>query len=111
MWRKRDIARAMRRTPTPSEALAWDLLRGRRLRGLKFRRQQPIEGFVADFYCAELRLALEIDGESHANPAAQARDIERDNILASKGVRVLRIRASDVSEAALSRMLDDHLDR
>ena len=60
--RKLARARSFRPQPTPEEATAWSLLRGRRLLGLKFRRQQVIAGFIVDFYCASRRLALELDG-------------------------------------------------
>lgn len=72
---KRQMARRLRRRATASEKLAWELLRNRRLLGLKFRRQQVIRGYVVDFYCAELRLALEIDGGIHHEPE-QANEVQ-----------------------------------
>jgi very-short-patch-repair endonuclease len=94
-WRstpeKRDLAREFRRAPTDAERLAWELLRDRRLLGLKFRRQQVLEGFVADFYCAELRLVLEIDGGAHASAEARSDDAERTRALEAAGHRVLRV--------------------
>jgi very-short-patch-repair endonuclease len=58
-------ARQLRKNMTPSEKRLWERLRGRRLNGLKFRRQAPIGPFVADFYHAETRLVIEIDGGIH----------------------------------------------
>src|SRR5216683_5986126 len=58
-------ARGMRRTPTRSEGRVWVWLRDRRFEGYKFRRQHSIGGYVLDFYCAALRLAIEVDGEHH----------------------------------------------
>ena len=93
---KRKLARSLRRQPTPSEALAWQMLRNRKCLGLKFRRQQPIRGYVVDFYCAELRFALEIDGSVHWREEAFVRNLQRDEHLEKHGVRVLHIRPRDV---------------
>jgi len=87
----RELAREMRKQPTSGERLAWEKLRGRRLLGLKFRRQAPIAGFIVDFYCRELRLAIEIDGPSHWTEEARARDLDREAILRSLGIRVLHL--------------------
>ena len=57
-------ARELRKELTPTEKRLWYHLRGRRFNGFKFRRQTPILGYIADFYCAELRLIIELDGES-----------------------------------------------
>ena len=93
---KRKFARAMRRRPTPSEKLAWQMLRNRGCLGLKFRRQQPIRGYIVDFYCAELRLALEIGGSVHWDEPGFILDFERDEHLEKHRVRVLHIRPQDV---------------
>jgi len=73
--------------------------------GLKFRRQQVIEGFVVDFYCAELRLALELDGSTHDTPEAHEYDAVRTNILSDRGVTVVRIRNDDLTIDSLSALL------
>ena len=62
------LARAMRANMTPTETVLWGCLRGNRLAGLKFRRQQIIDGFIADFYCHAAALVVEVDGPIH-NPA------------------------------------------
>ena len=78
-----------RKNPTPAEKLLWfEILQGRRLAGLKFTRQKPLAGYIVDFYCAELRLAIEIDGESHAAQADY--DIKRTARLHRFGVEVIR---------------------
>ena len=77
----------MRREPTEAEDRLWQELRGRRLDGIKFRRQVPIGRFVADFVCVEARLVVEIDGSQHAE---SRRDQERDAELKARGFRVLR---------------------
>ena len=59
----RDICRDFRKNPTEAEALLWESLRNRQIFKLKFRRQYPIEGFILDFYCPEVKLGIEIDGK------------------------------------------------
>jgi len=90
------LARQLRRQATPSETVLWEALRGRKLAGLKFRRQQLVRGFVADLYCEEKDLAVEIDGAYHLDPAVQAKDAERDEVFAAAHVRVLRVTVDEV---------------
>ena len=75
--RKLALARRFRRQPTPAEAEAWQLLRDERILGLKFRRQQLVAGFIVDFYCASLRLVLELDGGAHDDPVQAEYDARR----------------------------------
>jgi very-short-patch-repair endonuclease len=79
----------MRRQPTPAEAALWDALRGRAI-GWKFRRQHPFGRYILDFYCAERRLCIEVDGGIHSDPWNHAKDQVRDRRLRVSGVRVLR---------------------
>lgn len=83
-------ARDLRKRHTPAEQALWKLLRDRRLRDLKFRRQFPIDPFVADFCCWELRLVIELDGEIHAEAQQAARDRERDAYIRGLGFTILR---------------------
>jgi len=85
-------ARDLRRRQTPSEELLWNALRARHLRGLKFRRQQAIGPFVVDFYCAEVRLAVEIDGSVHDDAGQKVADESRQRAIESIGIRFVRIR-------------------
>src|SRR5689334_12025708 len=84
--------RALRRSMTPPEMRLWVQLRRRGL-GLHFRRQHPVGPFVLDFYCERVRLAVEVDGQAHWLGAAPLRDIERDQWLEARGIRVLRLSA------------------
>jgi very-short-patch-repair endonuclease len=84
------LARDLRKRQTPAEKALWKLLRDRRLRDLKFRRQFPIGPFVADFCCWEMRLVIELDGEIHAEAQQAARDRERDAFLRGSGFTILR---------------------
>lgn len=92
---KVDFAREQRRKATQSERLLWDRVRTWRA-GRKFRRQHPIGDFVRDFYCANARLAVEIDGPTHDERPGY--DAWRDEQLAHQGVRVLRVRDEQVRE-------------
>lgn len=85
---KRERVRKMRREMTPAEAILWKYLRTNQLDGLHFRRQQVIDGFIADFYCHAARLVIEVDGEVHDQQPDY--DAERDRILTARGLRILR---------------------
>jgi len=98
-------ARELRREATLAERRVWDLLRNRRMLGLKFRRQHVVAGFIVDFYCAELRLVLELDGLGHNTPSQADYDVARAICLESRGVRVVRLKNADVSENALRLLL------
>jgi very-short-patch-repair endonuclease len=87
----------------------WDILRDRRLEGIKFRRQKPIRIYVADFYCAELKLVVELYGDVHIDPRQAAHDKNRDAYLSSLGCTILRFPNRDVfdnREAVLTKILD-----
>ncbi len=102
----REVARRLRREATTSEKILWEALRNRQLKGRKFRRQQPVGAFVLDFYCAEERLAVEVDGEIHQNQ--QEDDQLRQQILESLGIRFVRVTSQDVEQNisdTLSRIL------
>jgi very-short-patch-repair endonuclease len=102
-------AQILRAEPTPAERAMWDILRDRGLEGIKFRRQSPISIFVADFYCHELKLVVELDGEIHADPHQAARDENRDFYLRSLGCTILRFPNRELfenREAVLSRIVE-----
>ena len=87
-------ARDFRKEATPSEALLWEELRGKKLNGIRFRRQQPIGQFIVDFYAPALRLIIEVDGPVHEQQ--QEADQARQAILESLEMTVLRFSASQV---------------
>jgi len=90
-------AKVLRQTMTEEERILWEALRGNRLDGLHFRRQQVIDGFVADFYCHGARLVVEVDGQSHQNQVVY--DEERTKTFATRGLRVLRVTNAEVSDS------------
>ena len=104
-------ARALRREMTEAEAMLWQYLRGNRLEGFHFGRQQVIEGFIVDFYCHAVGLVVEVDGGMHRDQREY--DTERDSVLRAQGLRVLRIQNEDVRgdlKGVLKRILT-HLTR
>ena len=82
--------RELRDQDTWAERVMWEQLRGRRFLGLKFRRQFPIDGFISDFCCYQLRLVVELDGRIHEEPCQAARDQNRDAHIRSLGYTILR---------------------
>jgi len=99
---------------TDAEQLVWYCLRRRQLGGFRFRRQHPIERFVLDFYCSEVRLAIELDGGQHNEPDARVRDKERTFFLSAYEIEVLRFWNNEVLtdlEAVLQRIYGALLER
>jgi len=100
-----DIARELRRNQTPEEKKLWAELRNRKLSGYKFLRQHPIvydsnstpqRFIVADFYCAEKKLIVELDGKIHEKQ--HSKDLVRDVTMQNKGFRVIRIKNDEVKD-------------
>src|SRR5258708_11003489 len=92
--RKTTFARYLRRQQTVSEFTLWRILRGRQFVGLKFRRQQPIGPFIADFYCPRAKLIIELDGGHHQKQVEY--DESRTLYLERQGYRVLRFWGNDL---------------
>jgi len=89
-------ARKLRHEESPPEGVLWSHLRGRRLGGLKFRRQHPIGPIVVDFCCAEAMLVVELDSSYHRGRKDE--DAERDSLLRERGYEVLRVTASELAK-------------
>ncbi len=94
-----DKARELRRWSTEAEQAAWYVLRKLRLKGFRFRRQHPVGPYIADFFCRERRLIVELDGSVHGQPSQARRDAQRDAYLKALGYTVLRISNGMVLEA------------
>jgi very-short-patch-repair endonuclease len=88
--RVRVRARALRQRHTPAQDAMWFRLRNRQFMGLKFRREHPIAGYVADFACIEIGLVVELDGGQHAEPDAAAHDAQRQAVMLEQGFHTLR---------------------
>ena len=86
-------ARKLRNNSTPGEIELWKLLNRKQLMGFDFDRQKPINNFIVDFYCKQLKLAIEIDGRSHDFKLSY--DLSRENKLNSLCVNILRFSEED----------------
>jgi very-short-patch-repair endonuclease len=92
----RQRARELRQPLTPAEQRMWQILRSRQIQGYKFRRQHPLGRFIVDFYCARVRLVIEVDGDIHKKQVEY--DLERTKWLESNGYSVIRFENKAVIE-------------
>ncbi len=90
----KEYAKKLRKNSTKSEVILWKELLCKSKMGVRFLRQRPIDNYIADFFCKELKLIIEVDGYSHN--FKYDKDIERDQRLYSLGYTVLRIQDEDV---------------
>ena len=88
----------LRNALTPAEAFLWTHLKKRQLSGKKFRRQYGVGPYTLDFFCPEVRLAVELDGAPHFTVIGQELDAKRDRYLEEKGILVLRFENREVFE-------------
>lgn len=93
-----EIARRLRQEQTPAEEVFWEIVRNRRLAGLKFRRQHQIGPFIVDFYCAQFGLIIELDGTVHDLSPRKKKDAKRDAYLVSLGNTIQRFPNNRVLE-------------
>ena len=96
-------ARALRKKSTDAEKKLWRILRDRRFASYKFRRQHQCGPFVLDFYCAEARYNIELDGGQHGHPGGQARDARRDAYLRSRNIQTRRFWNHQLKDIAWTR--------
>src|SRR5690349_4547952 len=80
----------LRRRMTDAEQKLWSLIRNKKLKGKKFRRQHPVGNYILDFYCHECKLAIELDGSSHTQAESREYDEARTAFLKENGIAVLR---------------------
>jgi very-short-patch-repair endonuclease len=84
------FSRKLRTDMTDTEQLLWSRLRRKQISDLQFYRQKPIAGYIADFYCAAINLVIELDGSQHHEQENKANDVERDRVMHSLGLQILR---------------------
>jgi very-short-patch-repair endonuclease len=89
-------ARALRKNSTDTERILWSELRDHRLNGAGFRRQVPIESYIADFMCHAAKLVIELDGGQHYADQSEQADAARSAAIEAKGFKVLRFGNHDV---------------
>ncbi len=102
-------AKALRQRPTAAESRLWhDFLS---IFPYRVLRQRPIHWFIVDFYCARLKLVIEVDGAVHFTAEAQAHDAERTQILAGYGLRVIRFTNQQVMQdfEAVCRQIEEEI--
>jgi len=87
-------ARELRKNLTPAETLLWKYLKRKQINGFDFDRQKPIDRYIVDFYCKILKLAIEIDGQSHDFKIEY--DVKRQKRLESFGIKVIRFTEKEV---------------
>ena len=76
---------------TKAEIILWSRLRSKKVEGYKFRRQEPIFDYIVDFYCHELKLIIEVDGEIHYLSETKKYDTKREKILILNGYHIIRL--------------------
>ena len=105
----RDLARGLRGNMTDAERMLWKHLRMRQMHGCRFRRQQPIGPYIADFACMETKTIVEVDGGQHSEQVVE--DEERTRFLEGEGFRVLRFWNHDVLQQteAVLRVIEEAL--
>ena len=86
----------LRNNSTEAEIILWNYIKDKKLLGYKFRRQYGVDQFILDFYCTELKFAIELDGKVHLDKAAIQHDENRDAYLKSFGITIFRIRNNEV---------------
>jgi very-short-patch-repair endonuclease len=101
----RRLAAELRLKPTRSEMRLWAELRNRKLLGFKFRRQHPFNVLVLDFFCNEASLAIEVDGNVHADISQRERDAGRTMLLNKYGITELRF-SNDEVESRMTEVLE-----
>jgi very-short-patch-repair endonuclease len=89
-------ARRLRKGATEAEKRLWSRLRNRQVANLKFRRQHPLGNRTVDFFCAEAKLTIELDGSGHLTDNGQESDLDREIELYEKEIRILRFQNTDV---------------
>ena len=90
------LARENRRKMTLAEIKLWKCLRGKNIQGMKFRRQHPLSRFIADFYCHQAKLVIEIDGGYHDEQDQEESDLGRHQALEDMGFLVIRFRNEEI---------------
>ncbi|WP_069130066.1 endonuclease domain-containing protein [Rhodohalobacter halophilus] len=83
---------------TKWEVRLWNELKGKKMFGFKVRRQHGIGNYIVDFYCPELRLAIEIDGDVHHFKEKAEKDLKKDLLLKNEGIEIIRIKNLDFEE-------------
>ena len=106
------LAERMRRNPTEAEKILWERLKKFRSTGFIFRRQHPIDFYIADFYCHQLKLVIEVDGEIHLDDPVREHDESRTGELERFGIKVIRFTNKEVinNQESIMKQINKYLD-
>ena len=91
-------AQFLRRNETKAEKLLWEKLRNNQLGGLKFRRQHPVNIYIADFYCHKFKLIIELDGDYHNQEEQKQKDEVRTEVLRLNDLKIIRFKNEEVEQ-------------
>ena len=91
-------AQFLRRNETIAEKLLWEKLRNNQLEGLKFRRQHPVNIYIADFYCHKFKLIIELDGDYHNQEEQKQKDEVRTEVLRLNDLKIIRFKNEEVEQ-------------
>ena len=91
-------AQFLRRNETIAEKLLWEKLRNNQLEGLKFRRQHPVNIYIADFYCHKFKLIIELDGDYHDQEEQKQKDEVRTEVLGLNDLKIIRFKNEEVEQ-------------
>jgi very-short-patch-repair endonuclease len=96
---QKKLRQSLRNNSTSAEKLLWSELRRRKLGGLKFRRQCGISNYIVDFYCPELKLVIELDGDIHGEEIKKAKDNQKEKYITSIGMTVMRFTNGEIFDS------------
>jgi very-short-patch-repair endonuclease len=92
----KQTAKMLRKSMSYPEVRLWQELKGKKIEGFQFNRQRPINHYIVDFYCKDLRLAIEVDGDDHQLPRTREHDFNRQEVLESLGIKVMRFHNNEI---------------
>ncbi len=109
----KEFARQLRNHSTKSEIKLWKYLKGKQMQGYDFHRQKPLLNFIADFYCYELQLVIELDGYTHQFQETIIKDTIKEKELKKVGLSVLRFEDNEVMNDLenVLRVIENYIDR
>src|SRR5699024_5247830 len=94
--RTKNFRKHLRNNMTETEIRLWSKLKGKQVLGYKVRRQYGIGNYIVDFYCPLLKLAIEVDGDSHYSPEGKKHDKKRDTYIQEQGIEIIRVTSSAI---------------
>jgi very-short-patch-repair endonuclease len=94
----KDLRRQLRKNMTPAERKAWGILKNRQILNLRFLRQYGVENYILDFYCPEIKLAIEVDGGQHNDEKEKLSDAARTSLMGLYGIKVIRFWNNEVMQ-------------